>query len=346
MRKLLTILFFVFSLGASAQLTVNAGADTVLTISPAGRYNLTNTDTGYLHSSVSGATGSVSYSWLQLSGPAPSILENPEGGYSPVYGLIVGVYTFRVTATDANGSASDDVKLTVQPCGTGAITMHVTPGSDGGIFLNCTGIQPGSVFYIDSAVAPSIAYIYIYNIKGAPGCNIKTENYGDATLPSGIDMDQHSDWGEISGSGPLGSTNRRSPRTNILCGLHFKGHFKEVFNGTYHIYNQESGNGNGPAIHIHGATTNIYIHNVEVYKKKYGLQDKDDDFDNCDSLLNYPNGVQKGHVIMYNWFHYTESQGMYIFNTAPNNQYTHIRAKNCPPMGTVYGEPGRGLAIT
>jgi hypothetical protein len=119
----------------------------------------------------------------------------------------------------------------------------------------------------------------------------------------------------------LGSTNRRSPRTNILCGLHFKGHFKEVVNGVFQTYDQAD----GPAIHIHGASTNIYVHNVEAYKKKYGLQDKDDDFDNCDSSINYPNGVQKGHVIVYNWFHYTESQGMYIGNTAPNNQYTHSR---------------------
>jgi hypothetical protein len=223
----------VFSLAASAQLTVNAGVDTVLTISPAGRYNQTNTDTGYLHSIISGATGSVSYSWLQLSGPNTATLQNPEGDYSSVTNLIVGIYNFRLTVTDSHGSAFDDVKLTVQPCGTGAIVMHVTPGSDGGIFLNCTGIQPGSVFYIDSAVAPSIAYIYIYHIKGAPGCNIKLENYGDATMATGIDMDQHSDWGEISGSGLIGSTNRRSPRTNILCGLHFKGHFKEVVNGVF-----------------------------------------------------------------------------------------------------------------
>jgi hypothetical protein len=100
----------------------------------------------------------------------------------------------------------------------------------------------------------------------------------------------------------------------------------------------------GPAIHIHGGSTNIYVHNVEAYKKKYGLQDKDDDFDNCDSSINYPNGVQKGHVIVYNWFHYLESQGMYIGNTAPNNQYTHIAQRAV--LAEPFMENLEGLVIT
>jgi hypothetical protein len=104
---------------------------------------------------------------------------------------------------------------------------RITPGSDGGIFLNCTGIQPGSVFYIDSAVAPSIAYIYIYHIKGAPGCYIKLENYGDATMATGIDMDQHSDWGEISGSGPLGVPTEEARVRTFFAAFISKGILKK-----------------------------------------------------------------------------------------------------------------------
>lgn len=60
----------------------------------------------------------ASYSWAKISGPANFTLATPTAASTSVTGLIAGVYTFRLTVTDAAGlSDSDDVQVTVNNTG-------------------------------------------------------------------------------------------------------------------------------------------------------------------------------------------------------------------------------------
>lgn len=87
--------------------TVNAGADQAITL-PTNSVTLTGTATD--------SDGSVaSYAWSEVSGGAATIT-TPTSATTTVTGLVQGVYTFRLTATDDQGaSTSDDVIITVNP---------------------------------------------------------------------------------------------------------------------------------------------------------------------------------------------------------------------------------------
>ncbi|WP_291907133.1 PKD domain-containing protein [Chitinophaga sp. CB10] len=60
--------------------------------------------------------GSIAtYKWTQTAGPSTATIATPAAAKTTVSGLVKGVYTFRLTATDNKGlSAYDDVVVTVQ----------------------------------------------------------------------------------------------------------------------------------------------------------------------------------------------------------------------------------------
>lgn len=87
---------------------VNAGTDVVLALP---------TNSTPLNGSATDpdAGGSIStYNWSKLSGPSQFTLSNNSIADPTLSNLVVGVYTFRLTATDNNGgSSTDDVVITV-----------------------------------------------------------------------------------------------------------------------------------------------------------------------------------------------------------------------------------------
>ena len=314
-------------------LAVDAGTDSTLTISPVGtRWNQTATDTGYLNASVLGNVGTTTYLWTKTSGPAGHTFHNPTGLYNPVSGLAAsGTYVFRLTATDANGSSFSEVTYTMRSCTT-SYSATIAPSGDGGALVNLSGFLPGVNLWIDST-NDNFSYIFVNNSKGAPGCYNKIENIGHVVMPNGIAI-ENSEWTEFSGLGTMGGAgNKRGD--GVPLGITVRGKFKDTLAGVYQTYAA----GGAIAVSTH-LSNNIWIHNIEGTRLKYGLQIKDDD--QCDTLYNYPNGVQWGHVIENNYMHYLESQGMYIGNTEPENSRTLTRVKNCPALGgNVYLNPGR-----
>lgn len=99
----------VFDIGAfelqSVKPTANAGADKSITL-PTNSLTLNGSGT-----SISGIT---SYSWVKKSGGNVTLTNETTANVS-LADLEEGVYVFTLTVVDANGSASDDVTVTVLP---------------------------------------------------------------------------------------------------------------------------------------------------------------------------------------------------------------------------------------
>lgn len=199
---------------------------------------------------------------------------------------------------------------------------------------NSPGFLPGDTLFIDSARAASHAYLYFEGLRGAPGNPIVIINNGYCQLPNGMDF-ANCQYVEVSGQGHIGSA---TPAEG--CGIKITGQFGDTVGGTRIIY----ANDGGPGLRTHWGSKNIYWHHVEINKMKYGLQVKDDE--ECDTTLNYPNGRIDSIEIAYLYIHNTESQGMYMGTTQPNNyeifQSTGFgRAANCSFGNPVYLNPGR-----
>lgn len=323
-------LLFVFA-GANAIPVVNAGNDTTLTVSPGSA-----TDTGYLSGKVSGTSGSVSYSWTKITGTGSSILfssfkTTPVIGLTPGVGSAVVTYTFRLTVTDATGSASDDVVFSIRNCTAQAPITLTSSGSgvtvDGGSFV------PGTIFQIDSASGPFIPYVSMYNIKGAPGCPVVLRNTGFLDMGNGFDV-RSTQYFKISGKGPRGAGGTINPqKTSDTFGIRVKGHWKETISGVFQTYANSGANG----LELHEDNLGFEMENIDISRTKYGMQIKNNE--DCDTLKDFPLSRGIYNTSLHNlWVHYTESQGMYIGSTGAHNY--HSMDRGAPTCGG-YPNPAR-----
>jgi gliding motility-associated-like protein len=90
---------------SKSSLSVSAGNDRTINL-PTNTVNLTAT--------INAAAAISTRLWTKVSGPSGASLSNTTTNTLTVSNLVAGIYTFRFTATDANGaSAADDVKVTV-----------------------------------------------------------------------------------------------------------------------------------------------------------------------------------------------------------------------------------------
>jgi RHS repeat-associated protein len=84
-------------------LAVNAGSDQVVT--------LPNTAT--LTGTVTGGTPPVTIAWSKLSGPGSVLFSNASATMTTAIFAVNGTYVLRLSATDANGTLTDDVQVIV-----------------------------------------------------------------------------------------------------------------------------------------------------------------------------------------------------------------------------------------
>jgi dienelactone hydrolase len=310
-------------------LSVNAGPDSTLTMSPAStRWNAAGRDTAFVHGSVFNAVGTTTYTWSKISGTGGVILR-PNDKNTWITDLSPGSYTFRLSVTADQGTVTDDINLTVTTCS--RTTQRLSIGGDGGIFLS-GGVAPGKAFILDSATAAANpAYIYLNGWTGAPGCPVSLETEGRAKMNNGIALN-NVHWFDAVKSIARGSDIRISPYLDTV-NLQVEGNFKKTVNGQFITYP----GGGTVGVSLTGASTDVDIHNIEVFRTKYGMVIKDDD--DCDTTLNYPYGAIYGVNVFNNWIHTTESQMFYFGNTVPDNGFLQSRAKGC--NGTAFFTPGR-----
>jgi len=146
--------------GGSTKPIASAGNDKSVVVP----YSTTLDGTG---SSAAAGSTLASYRWTKVSGPAQFNIVSPNSVYTWLNSLSVGVYTFRLTVTDANGfSSSDDVIVTA---------TNGTIQSVNGAALTANEISTPSVALEHFSVYPNPARDFM-NFKW-------TSNYkGNATI--------------------------------------------------------------------------------------------------------------------------------------------------------------------
>ena len=155
----------------NAGLTVGAGQDQVVTLP----------NSIILSGAVSGGAGAVTSEWSKVSGPGPVIFSQASATSTMASFSVSGVYVLRLTAMDAQTTASDDMQVTVNPDPTPPPPDPATVASaldrtqtttigDGTEFLYTganpiqTGLAPGTINKVRVAVLRG----RVFDKTGAP----------------------------------------------------------------------------------------------------------------------------------------------------------------------------------
>lgn len=145
--------------------SVNAGADKTIALPT------TSTTLNGLASSSSGTI--TSYNWTKVNGPAATLANHTTPNLS-LSGLVVGVYTFRLTVTNSAGkTAFDDVKVTV-------LGSNQSPVANAGSDRNVT-LPTNSLNLVGSGSDPD-GSIASYSWTKVSGPNVTMTGNTSATL--------------------------------------------------------------------------------------------------------------------------------------------------------------------
>jgi hypothetical protein len=122
--------------------------------------------TANLHAEVTDEVGTVTFAWTQLTGDTVTITDDDTAD-AAVTPEEAGEYTFRVTATDDNGSDTADVTLTIiEPVETGGDEPHVfRPESYGALGDGVTDDTAAIQACIDDAILAAPANNYNVTVK-------------------------------------------------------------------------------------------------------------------------------------------------------------------------------------
>jgi hypothetical protein len=148
---------------------VNAGPDQTFNILGLANLNGTVTDDGR-------PSGALSYEWVKISGPGTAVASNPNAEDTSVCFSMPGVYVFRLTSSDGELSASDDVAITIEAADPAKVLNAVNAG--GPAYTDAQGI----VYHADTWFAAGNANSSTAGITAtADGALYQTERAGDFT---------------------------------------------------------------------------------------------------------------------------------------------------------------------
>ncbi|MBP9104018.1 MAG: T9SS type A sorting domain-containing protein [Chitinophagaceae bacterium] len=293
--------------------TANAGANQIITLP---------TNSASLNGSGTDPDGTVvSYQWTKIAGPAQYSILAPTQAQTLINTLIQGIYSFELRVTDNQGAIGrDTLTLTVNaPTSPGACTgtsFTPVPGGDRG-YYNTYNLQPGDTLYLDGS--HTFSYVYLFNRHGTANCPIIiTNKNGQARLRGDELKLENCSYIKVLGNGD----------PNHSYGISIRPY------GVDTIVNGKFG------INILGKSKNIEIGYVKISNAGMGMSIKHDP--DCDTTYNYPNYVMDSITIHNNHITQTWNQGLYIGNTAAdNNQYGYSPRPIVCSGDTVYYNPMR-----
>ena len=293
--------------------TANAGTNQIITLP-------TNSTT--LNGSGTDPDGTiVSYQWTKIAGPAQYSILAPTQAQTLINTLIQGVYSFELRVTDNQGAIGrDTLTLTVNAATSpGACTgtsYTPVPGGDRG-YYNTYNLQPGDTLYLDGS--HTFSYVYLFNRHGTANCPIIiTNKNGQARLRGDELKLENCSYIKVLGNGD----------PNHIYGISIRPYgIDTIVNGKF-------------GINILGKSKNIEIGYVKISNAGMGMSIKHDP--DCDTTYNYPNYVMDSITIHNNHITQTWNQGLYIGNTAAdNNQYGYSPRPIVCSGDTVYYNPMR-----
>jgi RHS repeat-associated protein len=116
----------------------------------------------------------VTFAWTKVSGPGQVTFENASSASTVATFDQLGTYVLRLTASDSELSASDDITITVQ----GNLPPVVSAGADQVIDLNETTFLEGMV--ADDGLPPGSDVVRVWSVVAGPGtatfANVNTTN--------------------------------------------------------------------------------------------------------------------------------------------------------------------------
>lgn len=150
--------------------TVAAGSDQTLRLPSQANLNGTVSDDGL-------PSGALSMAWTKLSGPGTVSFSAPNAPSTAAAFSLAGQYTLRLTASDGQSAAADDVMVTVNPAPGPVVlptTVRINAGGEaftdpnGDRWEADRGFTGGSVYQIDAAVAAPKAAAALQTLRYGP----------------------------------------------------------------------------------------------------------------------------------------------------------------------------------
>lgn len=247
-----------------------------------------------------------------------SSISTPTAKNTAITGLTEGVHTFQVGVMDGRGlAASDTLTVTVSAAvGCSGTSYTPIPAGDNG-YNNTYNLQPGDTLYLDGS--HTFSYVYLFNRHGTANCPIIiTNKNGQAKLRGDELKLENCSYIKVLGNGDISHTYGISIRPYGV---------DTIVNGKF-------------GINILGKSKNIEIGYVKISNAGMGMSIKHDP--DCDTTYNYPNYVMDSITIHNNHITQTWNQGLYIGNTAAdNNQYGYSPRPIVCSGDTVYYNPMR-----
>ena len=235
--------------------------------------------------------------WSKLTGPTSGTITSPSLLSTTVTGLVQGVYTFQLAATDNLGAVTNSVvttTLNASPtgvCNTNAPVVYtVNPTAPNEIYItnaSTRGWKGGDTLNI---LAGNYSVIEIDSFGGDPCRDIVIRNLGGQVIVNGpIRFGKDVHYVKVIGNG---STNLKYGfKTSIFA-----------FNRVNHFTMEKIEVGPNPG--------------------GVGIYGKQDPYATNPATV-YPNYVNRKITINDNYVHNTEGEGMYIGNTAPDADPYH-----------------------
>ena len=146
---------------------VNAGADQTLTFLQSATLNGTATDDGLPVGSV------VEVAWTKVSGPGTVAFNNPEGLTSGASFSAPGTYVLRLTGTDSQFTAQDELTITVNPIPHASRVYTLNADFNQGSLINLTTSTPDQL-QLDST-ARSFNFMWVAVSSKGTVVKINTE---------------------------------------------------------------------------------------------------------------------------------------------------------------------------
>lgn len=261
-------------------------------------------NTTTLDGSTSTAPNSTisSYSWSLASGPSTPTYSSTSAAKITVSKLVAGSYTFKLTVKNsAGGSATKQATVKVTSAATGntgaaagcgSCKFLITPGTDGGAYINGTTLkaQPGDTVCIQGG---NYKYIQFFNFTGTAAKPIIFKNCGSQV--------------KIGNGGTYGF---------IFNNVKY---FKVLGNGSSDKYGF-SVNGVSAKLNVGLAMgkgcTDYEAGNIEITNCEVGVMAKVNP--DCETANQYPYFAIRNVSLHDIYVHDVTGEGFYVGNTAPN----------------------------